>query len=90
MSDESVNTTIENIVDELYEQSIITKGRSDPVRKSIHVSDLTQECMRKAWYRLNDYAKDLKDFKKTLPLVHGNALHDICNLGGIEHELSMC
>jgi CRISPR/Cas system-associated exonuclease Cas4 (RecB family) len=45
--------------------------------------------MRKAWYRLNDYAVDYRDFKKSLPLVHGTALHEVCNLGGIEHELSM-
>lgn len=79
----------EDIIDSLYEESIINKCASEPQRKSIHVSDLTSECMRKAWYRLNDYAVDLKDFKKSLPLVHGTALHDVCNLGGVEHELSM-
>lgn len=79
----------EDIVDSLYEQSIINKCANEPQRKSIHVSDLTSECMRKAWYRLNDHAVDLKDFKKSLPLVHGTALHDVCNLGGVEHELSM-
>ncbi len=79
----------EDIIDSLYEQSIISKCAAEPQRKSIHVSDLTSECMRKAWYRLNDYAVDLKDFKKSLPLVHGTALHEVCNLGGVEHELSM-
>jgi CRISPR/Cas system-associated exonuclease Cas4 (RecB family) len=79
----------EDIIDSLYEQSIITKCAGEPQRKSIHVSDLTSECMRKAWYRLNDHAVDLRDFKKSLPLVHGTALHEVCNLGGVEHELSM-
>jgi len=90
MSDEINDySETEDIVDSLYEQSIINKCANDPQRKSIHVSDLTSECMRKAWYRLNDHAVDLKDFKKSLPLVHGTALHDVCNLGGVEHELSM-
>lgn len=80
---------IESIIDELYEQSFITKWKSEPVRNKIHVSDLTSDCMRKAWYRLTDTARDMKDFKKVLPLVHGTALHDACNLGGVEHELSM-
>ena len=79
----------EDIIDSLYEQSIIAKCADEPRRKSIHVSDLTSECMRKAWYRLNDHAVDLRDFKKSLPLVHGTALHEVCNLGGVEHELSM-
>ena len=79
----------EDIIDSLYEQSIIDKCAGEPQRKSIHVSDLTSECMRKAWYRLNDHAIDLRDFKKSLPLVHGTALHEVCNLGGVEHELSM-
>ena len=79
----------ESIIDDLYEKSVITFVASEPTRKVIHVSDLTQDCYRKAWYRLNDYAKDLKDFKKSLPLAHGTALHNVINLGGIEHELSM-
>jgi CRISPR/Cas system-associated exonuclease Cas4 (RecB family) len=83
------DSDVEDIIDNLYEQSIINKCASDPTRKSIHVSDLTSECMRKAWYRLNDHAIDLRDFKKSLPLVHGTALHEVCNLGGLEHELSM-
>lgn len=83
------SSDVEDIIDNLYEQSIINKCASDPTRKSIHVSDLTSECMRKAWYRLNDHAIDLRDFKKSLPLVHGTALHEVCNLGGLEHELSM-
>jgi CRISPR/Cas system-associated exonuclease Cas4 (RecB family) len=82
-------TYTEDIIDSLYESSIIDRCASEPERKSIHVSDLTSECMRKAWYRLNNHAVDLKDFKKSLPLVHGTALHDVCNLGGVEHELSM-
>jgi|FLMP01.1.fsa_nt_emb CRISPR/Cas system-associated exonuclease Cas4 (RecB family) len=83
------SSDVEDIIDNLYEQSIINKCASDPTRKSIHVSDLTSDCMRKAWYRLNDHAIDLRDFKKSLPLVHGTALHEVCNLGGLEHELSM-
>ena len=83
------SSDVEDIIDNLYEQSIINKCGSDPTRKSIHVSDLTSDCMRKAWYRLNDHAIDLRDFKKSLPLVHGTALHEVCNLGGLEHELSM-
>jgi CRISPR/Cas system-associated exonuclease Cas4 (RecB family) len=89
MSNGMNSDDVEDIIDGLYEQSIINKCASGPVRKSIHVSDLTSDCMRKAWYRLNDHAIDLRDFKKSLPLVHGNALHDICNLDGLEHELSM-
>lgn len=84
-----MSDVIENIIDGLYEESVINFVRNDPVRKAIHVSDLTSDCMRKAWYRLNDYARDLKDFKKSLPLAHGTALHNIINLGGVEHELSM-
>ena len=38
----------EDIIDALYEQSIINQCASEPQRKSIHVSDLTSECMRKA------------------------------------------
>ena len=38
---------------------------------------------------MNDFAKDMKDFKKSLPLAHGTALHEVCDLAGIEHELSM-
>lgn len=89
MSNGMNDSDVEDIIDNLYEQSIINKCASDPTRKSIHVSDLTSECMRKAWYRLNDHAIDLRDFKKSLPLVHGTALHEVCNLGGLEHELSM-
>ena len=85
MSDEY----IEDIIDNLYEQSIINKGKSEPSRKSIHVSDLTADCMRKAWYRMNGFKPDEKDFDKTMPLVHGNALHDVCNLGGQEHEMKL-
>jgi len=83
------NELTAEIIDQLYEDSVINFVASEKPRKSIHVSDLTSECMRKAWYRLNDYAKDLKDFKKSLPLAHGTALHNIINLGGIEHELTM-
>jgi len=79
----------EEIIDNLYEQSIINQVEKEPTRKSIHVSDLTSDCMRKAWYRLNDFAKDMKDFKKSLPLFHGTALHEFCDLQGVEHELSM-
>ena len=86
-SDSNLDTA--TIIDNLYEQSIIDFVSNEPVRKVVHVSDLTQDCMRKAWYRLNDYAGDLKDFKKSLPLAHGTALHNIINLGGLEHELSM-
>ncbi len=90
MSHALINNEIaESIIDKLYEESIVNYVSSEPTRKVIHVSDLTQDCMRKAWYRLNDYAKDLKDFKHSLPLAHGTALHNICNLGGVEHELSM-
>jgi CRISPR/Cas system-associated exonuclease Cas4 (RecB family) len=89
MSDGIDYSETEDIIDSLYEQSIIDKCAAEPQRKSIHVSDLTSECMRKAWYRLNEHAIDLKDFKKSLPLVHGTALHEVCNLGGVEHELSM-
>lgn len=89
MSDGIDYSDTEDIIDSLYEQSIIDRCAGEPQRKSIHVSDLTSECMRKAWYRLNDHAVDLKDFKKSLPLVHGTALHEVCNLGGVEHELSM-
>ena len=85
----NIHEEAESIIDNLYEQSIINQVAKEPTRKSIHVSDLTSDCMRKAWYRLNDFAKDMKDFKKSLPLFHGTALHEFCDLNGVEHELSM-
>ena len=80
---------LENIIDNLYEQAIINKEASQESRPTIHVSDLTQECMRKCWYRLNGFKPDVKDFKKALPLVHGTMLHEAVNLNGVEHELSL-
>ena len=46
MSNGMNDSDVEDIIDNLYEQSIINKCASDPTRKSIHVSDLTSECMR--------------------------------------------
>jgi len=80
---------IADIIDDLYEKSIINFEASQNPRKNIHVSDLTSDCMRMAWYRLNGYEPDKKDFKKALPLVHGTQLHECCNLGGVEHEMSL-
>jgi CRISPR/Cas system-associated exonuclease Cas4 (RecB family) len=80
---------IEDIIDDLYEKSIINFEKSQGTRKNIHVSDLTDDCMRKAWYRINGHKQDDKDFKKALPLVHGTQLHECCNLGGVEHEMSL-
>ena len=83
------NDYLEDIIDDLYEKAIISKELNQESRPTIHVSDLTQECMRKCWYRLNGFQPDKKDFKKALPLVHGTMLHEAVNLGGVEHELSL-
>lgn len=83
------NSQIESIIDSLYEKSIISYEAKQTPRNEIHVSDLTSECSRKAWYRMNNFIPDKKDFKKALPLVHGTMLHECCALGGLEHELKM-
>jgi len=73
--------TDEQIIDNLYEEGIIKAGTQTP-RKSIHVSDLTQDCTRKAAYRLRGFELEPLSFKQAVPLVHGTALHEKVNLGG--------
>jgi len=78
-----------DIIDSLYEQSIINYEKKQEKRTNIHVSDLVSDCMRKPWYRLRDYQQKEKSFGEALPLVHGTMLHECVNLGGIEHELKL-
>lgn len=73
--------TDEQIIDTLYESGII-KSASQESRKSIHVSDLTQDCTRKAAYRLRGFEPEPLSFKQAVPLVHGTALHEKVDLGG--------
>ena len=81
--------TNEDIIDGLYEQSLINYEKLQKPRQNIHVSDLTSDCYRKAWYRLNKFDTLPKTFKQVVPLVHGTMLHECCNLGGIEHEIQL-
>ena len=69
------------IIDTLYESGIIKAAAQIP-RKGIHVSDLTQDCTRKAAYRLRGFEPEPLSFKQAVPLVHGTALHEKVNLGG--------
>lgn len=78
-----------NIIDSLFEQSIVNFEKQQENRTNIHVSDLVSNCMRKPWYRLRDYQQSVKDFSKALPLVHGTMLHECTNLGGLQHELKL-
>lgn len=71
----------EQIIDFLYERAVISAATQEP-RTSIHVSDLTQDCTRKAAYRLRGFSPEPLSFKQAVPLIHGTALHEKIDLGG--------
>lgn len=77
----------EGIIESLYESAIIRKA-GQATRKDVHVSDLTAHCIRAPWYRLRGHSQDPMTFKKAVPLVHGNQLHKIAEIGKVS-ELSM-
>ncbi|MFB5617554.1 MAG: PD-(D/E)XK nuclease family protein [Nitrosopumilus sp.] len=84
-----MNKEYANIIDDLYEQSIINFESKQEARKNIHVSDLVSDCVRKPWYRLHGYKQKEKTFKQALPLVHGTMLHECVDLEGLEHEVAL-
>lgn len=84
-----MNLDYADIIDKLYEQSILNFESKQPIRKNIHVSDLVGDCPRKPWYRLHGYKPEPKDFLKAVPLVHGTMLHECVDLEGLEHEVKM-
>ena len=75
------------VIDFLYETAVI-KAATQEVRRTIHVSDLTQDCMRKTAYRLRGFTPEPLSFKQAVPLVHGTALHEKISLGG-DNEVSV-
>lgn len=81
----------EKIIDDLYEESMIAhdKKHDGEGRKNVHVSDLVGDCMRQPWYRLVGVPTEPKTFQEVIGLVHGTALHECCDLGGLEHEIKL-
>ena len=81
----------EKIIDDLFEKSMIdhNKKHDGEGRKNVHVSDLVGDCMRQPWYRLNGFKPEPRTFQEVIGLVHGTALHECCDLGGIEHEIKL-
>ena len=85
----SIDKEYAKIIDNLYEQSILTFEAKQGIRHNIHVSDLVGDCIRKPWYRLHGYKPEPKTFDKTIALVHGTMLHECVDLDGLEHEIKL-